>query len=83
MPYANNQRRRDAMTRERADAVNAYARKWRKDNYHKVKNERQFYIWLKRHGYPQDDFKCLCWNCNCSRGRYGYCPHEREQAVAA
>jgi hypothetical protein len=43
MPYANNQRRRDAMTRERADAVNAYARKWRKDNYHKVKNERQAY----------------------------------------
>lgn len=24
------------------------------------------------------DLRVLCYNCNLSRGRYGYCPHERE-----
>lgn len=27
--------------------------------------------------YRPDLFEVLCWNCNCSKGRYGYCPHER------
>lgn len=33
------------------------------------------YIWLKRHGFPKDNFQLLCWNCNCAKGRYGSCPH--------
>jgi len=33
------------------------------------------YKWLKDENYP-DGFRVLCWNCNCSRGNYGYCPHE-------
>lgn len=33
--------------------------------------------WLKDRGWPQDDFQLLCWNCNCSRGIHGFCPHER------
>jgi hypothetical protein len=37
------------------------------------------YRWLERHGYPQDEFRCLCFNCNCARGILGYCPHERER----
>lgn len=24
----------------------------------------------------------ICYNCNLSRGHYGYCPHERENANA-
>lgn len=33
---------------------------------------------LKREGWPRDGrYTVLCWNCNCARGRYGYCPHER------
>ena len=36
-----------------------------------------FYYWLKRSNYPRG-FQVLCWNCNCAKGRYGYCPHERE-----
>jgi hypothetical protein len=36
------------------------------------------YRWLKQHGYPQEDFQVLCFNCNCSRGFFGYCPHEKE-----
>lgn len=30
---------------------------------------------LKEMCWPQDGFQLLCWNCNCSRGIYGYCPH--------
>lgn len=27
--------------------------------------------------YRPDLYEILCWNCNCSKGRYGYCPHEK------
>ena len=37
------------------------------------------YRWLKKHNYP-DGFRVLCYNCNCVRGVYGYCPHETQQA---
>jgi len=36
------------------------------------------YRWLKRHDYP-DGFRVLCWNCNCARGYYGFCPHEERR----
>lgn len=35
------------------------------------------YEWLKQHNYPEG-FRVLCYNCNCSRGARGYCPHERK-----
>jgi hypothetical protein len=34
-----------------------------------------FYYWLRNNNYPEG-FRVLCWNCNCSRGLHGYCPHE-------
>lgn len=34
--------------------------------------------YLRKRGYPQEGFRLLCWNCNCARGIYGYCPHEKE-----
>ena len=37
------------------------------------------YKFLRRLGYPKDRFQLLCWNCNCAKGKYGYCPHEVEQ----
>lgn len=33
--------------------------------------------WLKKMNYP-DGFRVLCYNCNCSIGAYGYCPHSKE-----
>lgn len=30
--------------------------------------------WLKKHNYP-DGFQVLCYNCNISKGKYGFCPH--------
>lgn len=36
----------------------------------------KFYAKLKKLGFPKDNFRLLCWNCNCSRGILGYCPHQ-------
>lgn len=36
-----------------------------------------FYKYLIDNGYPKDNYRLLCYNCNCSRGYYGYCPHEK------
>lgn len=30
----------------------------------------------KESGYPNSKYRILCWNCNMSRGFYGYCPHQ-------
>ncbi len=36
-----------------------------------------FYRWLRERGYPQDDFQCLCMNCNWAKSRnFWGCPHE-------
>jgi hypothetical protein len=31
---------------------------------------------LRRLGYPAG-YQMLCWNCNGSKGMYGYCPHQK------
>ena len=33
--------------------------------------------WLKKQGFPSG-FRTLCYNCNCSLGHHGYCPHQQE-----
>jgi len=33
------------------------------------------YQWLRRADYPSG-FQVLCYNCNCSKGFFGECPHE-------
>lgn len=38
---------------------------------------RGFYLWLKRQGFPTNEFRLLCHNCNAALGYYGCCPHER------
>lgn len=39
-----------------------------------------FYRWLKKQGYPQDNYRCLCANCNLSaRFGGGICVHQRAQ----
>jgi hypothetical protein len=37
---------------------------------------------LRRRGFPQDGFACLCMNCNFARARFGTCPHVRARAAA-
>jgi hypothetical protein len=31
--------------------------------------------WIIDNNYPPD-FQILCYNCNCAKGVYGYCPHQ-------
>lgn len=31
--------------------------------------------WLRRNNYPAG-FQTLCYNCNCAKGKLGYCPHK-------
>ena len=36
---------------------------------------------IKR-GFPKDEgLRILCWNCNCSIGSYGYCPHKEDKGA--
>lgn len=39
-------------------------------------NFKNIYSWLIQNNFPPG-FRVLCWCCNASRGKYGYCPHER------
>lgn len=50
---------------------------------HKSKTGMNFnlYRWLIRNNFPQGDFRTLCFNCNCARGAYGYCPHEKNRIL--
>jgi hypothetical protein len=36
----------------------------------------KLYVWLKHNHYPQG-YQILCWNCNLSKGLFGYCPHKQ------
>lgn len=45
----------------------------------KLASGSQFYKWLEKQGFPKDNYRLLCWNCNCSMGTRGYCPHEKER----
>lgn len=40
------------------------------------KTGMSFYRFLRKEGYPKKDYRVLCFNCNCSIGLFGYCPHE-------
>ncbi len=35
---------------------------------------------LVKQGLPPG-YAVKCWNCNCAKGAYGYCPHERESEM--
>lgn len=40
----------------------------------------KIYDWLKHNDYPEG-FRVLCANCNCARGFYGYCPHDKKSRL--
>jgi hypothetical protein len=44
----------------------------------KVGKGRKIYKDLIRLGFPKDNYRLLCFNCNIARGFYGYCPHHPE-----
>lgn len=51
------------------EAINAFRRRG--------EGSIDFYQWLKKNGYPKDNFRCLCYNCNIATYRFGSCPHQR------
>lgn len=52
---------------------------FRKEHPELFRGSGSFYVWLKNRDYPKDlGLRVLCWNCNCSRGLYGYSPYEVE-----
>lgn len=36
----------------------------------------KLYRWLIKNNYPKDNYQLLCYNCNCAKGFFGYCPHQ-------
>lgn len=53
-----------------------------RDDEHRGLKTQQVYQRVRAEGFPKDKYRLLCWNCNCARGMYGYCPHEIEGKVA-
>lgn len=41
------------------------------------------YLDLRRKGWPKDDYRILCMNCNWAKRGGGICPHERERVSLA
>jgi hypothetical protein len=39
----------------------------------------RFYLWVVRNNYPPG-LQVLCYNCNLSKEKYGYCPHHKSAA---
>ena len=36
------------------------------------------YSWLKKQGYPKDNYQILCFNCNFAKHVLGTCPHQNK-----
>ena len=41
----------------------------------------KFYRWLIKNNFPKDNYQLLCCNCNCAKGFFGYCPHNKPEIV--
>lgn len=39
----------------------------------------EFYNWLRKQGYPKDNYQLLCMNCNFAKGHFGICPHQKRR----
>lgn len=59
------------------DHINGGGRKHRMNMGIKTKGGRYSSSWnyTRRNGFPKD-LRILCFNCNSSRGAFGYCPHD-------
>ena len=56
------------------DHINGGGNKHRKE----VGFGSQLYSWLIKNKFPSG-FQVLCFNCNCAKGFFGYCPHQKEK----
>ena len=44
----------------------------------KSRTGTKMYRWLLKNNCPKENYQLLCFNCNCSKGNLGYCPHHPE-----
>lgn len=42
---------------------------------HRKEVSHRIYYWLVMNNFPEG-YRLLCYNCNCSLGFFGYCPHQ-------
>ena len=47
--------------------------------HRKTVSTRQIYQFLRKNGYPKDDYQLLCANCNMAKERPNGCPHQRRK----
>jgi hypothetical protein len=59
------------------DHINGNGGKERKEL--KINSGSNFYRWLIKNNYPKDNYRILCYSCNCVLGCYGYCPHQKDR----
>lgn len=54
-----------------------------KGDGNKHRKEINEHIWtlLRRMGFPKDDYELMCFNCNCTTGIFGECPHVLEKQM--
>ncbi len=45
------------------------------------KSGGKLYRWLIQNNFPQENYQLLCYNCNCAKGFFGYCPHNKPDIV--
>lgn len=41
----------------------------------------KLYRWLVKNNFPKEGYQLLCYNCNCSKGFFGYCPHNKPDII--
>lgn len=47
-----------------------------KEDRKRFRTSYSFYLWIIKNNFPEG-YRILCYNCNCSIGHYGYCPHQK------
>lgn len=45
------------------------------------KSGTKLYRWLIRNDFPKYNYQLLCYNCNCAKGFFGYCPHNPPEYI--
>lgn len=61
------------------DHINNDGAEDRKANGNKLGGK--LYRWLIKNNFPQGMYQILCYNCNCAKGFFGYCPHNKPDII--
>lgn len=52
-----------------------------KENNRKINSN--LFSWLIKNNFPKDNYHLLCYNCNCAKENFGYCPHQSLAGIRA